>query len=107
MARKARSPGRKGYSTERKAEILAAAKKDGLTGTQVRKRFGISTLTFYRWRGPVRGKKKRGRPVGSKNRVGGVKVNVSAVRNAVRAEIKKLLPGIIREEVAAFLKAVR
>ncbi len=93
------------YSAEKKAEILAAAKKESLTGEQVAERFGVSTLTFYRWRGPVRGR-KRGRPVGSKNRVaaGGVKVDVTAVRREVQVQIRKLLPQIIREEVAAALK---
>jgi transposase len=41
-----------------KAGILAAAKKDGLTGEQFAKRFGVATLTFYRWQGPVRKRKK-------------------------------------------------
>src|SRR5688572_11021235 len=94
------------YSSEKKAEILAAAKKDNLTGEAVAKRFGISTLTFYRWRGPVRGRKKLGRPVGSKNRVAGdkVKVDTAVVRREVQAQVRKLLPQIIREEVAAALR---
>lgn len=91
------------YTEEKKAEILAAAKKAKLTGEQVAKKFGIATLTFYRWRGPVRGRKKRGRPVGSKNKGARVKVNAAAVRRAVRAQVRKLLPQIIREEVAKAL----
>jgi len=106
MAKRA-AKGKRGvrYSAQRKAEILAAAKKENLTGEAVAKRFGVSTLTFYRWRGPVRGR-KRGRPVGSKNRATGgkVKVNSAAVRREVQAQIRKLLPQIIREEVAAALK---
>ena len=103
-AKKRSGPGRKGYSAEKKAEILASAKKGNLTGEQVAKKFGISTLTFYRWRGPVRGRKKRGRPVGSRNRVAGkVKVNLAAVRREVQAQVRKLLPQIIREEVAKAL----
>ena len=102
---KRKSPGRKGYTAEKKAEILAAAKREKLTGAQVRKRFGISTLTFYRWRGPVRGRKKLGRPVGSKNRTSGVKVDPAVVRQAVRKQIQKMLPQIIREEVERALKA--
>jgi transposase-like protein len=106
MAKKNRSPGRKGYSAAKKAEILATAKREGLTGAQVRKRFGISTLTFYRWRGPVRGRRKRGRPIGSRNVSSAgarVKVNAAAVRREVQAQVRKLLPQIIREEVAAAL----
>ena len=105
---KKRGPGRKGYSAEKKAEILAAAKKEGLSGAQVAKRFGISTLTFYRWRGPVRGRKTRGRPVGSKNRVSGrVKADSAAVRRKVQQQIQRMLPQIIREEVAKALSRLR
>lgn len=95
----------KRYTDAQKRTILAAAKSEGLTGAQVRKRFGVSTLSFYRWRGPVSGR-KRGRPVGSKNRVAGakVKVDAGAVRREVQAQVRRLLPQIIREEVAAFLK---
>jgi len=103
MTAKKRGPGKR-YTKEEKAKILAAAKKEGLTGEQASKKFGISMLTFYRWRGPVRGKKKRGRPVGSKNRVAGrVKVDTAAVRREVQAKIRKMLPQIIREEVARAL----
>ena len=105
-AKKRSGPGRKGYSAEKRAEILAAARRDNLTGAEAAKRFGISTLTFYRWRGPVRGRKKRGRPAGSKNRITGgrVKVDSAAVRREIQAQVRKLLPQIIKEEVAAALK---
>lgn len=105
---KKRGPGRKGYSAEKKAEILAAAKKEELSGAQVAKRFGISTLTFYRWRGPVRGS-KRGRPTGSKNRVstGAIQVDSAALRRKVQQQIQKMLPQIIREEVAKALGGLK
>ena len=105
MARK----GKRGirYTAAQRANILAAAKKEGLTGAQVKKRFGVSTLTFYRWRGPVRSdaiarkgrKRGPGRPPGS----GRVKVDVAAIRREVQAQVRRLLPQIIREEVAAIL----
>jgi len=105
MAKRAKQsgPGRKGYGAEKKAEILAAAKKENLTGAQVRKRFGISTLTFYKWRGPVRGKKAVARRGPKRPRGNGVKVNSGAVRQAVRTQIQRVLPQIIREEVARAL----
>ena len=109
MAKKA-TKGKRGirYTKEKKAEILAAAKKDMLTGEQVAKKFGISTLTFYRWRGPVRraaiarrgARRGPGRPKGS----GKVKVDAAAVRREVQVQIRKMLPQIIREEVAAALR---
>ncbi len=96
------------YTASQKARILAAAREEGLTGAQVAKRFGVSALTFYRWRGPVRsgalkraGKKRGpGRPKGS----GKVNVDTAAIRREVQAQVRKLLPQIIREEVAAALR---
>jgi transposase-like protein len=97
---------RKRYTPAEKAKILAAAKKEGLTGDDVAKKFGVSKLTFYRWRGPVRSdavarrsKRGPGRPLGSSK----VHVDQTAVRTAVRAEVQKLLPQIIREEIEAAL----
>jgi transposase-like protein len=106
MAKRAKRGTR--YTAAQKAKILAAAKKEGLTGAQVAKRFGVSTLTFYRWRGPVRSdalkragrKRGPGRPKGS----GTAKVDTAAVRREVQAQLRKLLPSIIREELAAALK---
>ena len=98
-----RGPGKR-YTKAEKAKILAAAAKGNMTGAQAAKKFGISTLTFYRWRGPVRkdavarmGKRGPGRPKGS----GKIMVDQGAIRRAVQAEIRKMLPRIIREEVAA------
>jgi transposase-like protein len=98
---------RKRYTPAERAKILAAAKAEGLTGAQVSKKFGIAQLTFYKWRGPVRrdalkrrGKRGPGRAPGS----GKARVNESAVSKAVQAQIKKMLPQIIREEVEAALR---
>jgi transposase-like protein len=88
-ANRRRGPGRKGYSPEVRAKILTAAKKESLTGKQVKKRFGISTLTFYRWRGPVRGKKGATRPGPGR-----------PPKPVTAARVRQ----IIREEVAAFFR---
>jgi transposase-like protein len=108
MARKSkkRGPGKR-YTPAEKAKILAAAAAGKLTGDQVAKKFGVAPLTFYRWRGPVRsdalkrrGKRGPGRPLGS----GKARVEESAVRRAVQAQIKKVLPQLIREEVEVALR---
>jgi len=86
----------KRYTAEQKRSILSAAAKDGLTGEQVAKRFGIATLTFYRWRGPVRGPKARAAKNGAR-----VVIDERAVRTELRARIARILPEIIQQEIAS------
>jgi len=98
----ARKAGRKRYTSAEKQNILRTAAKEGLTGAQVQKRFGIAQLTFYRWRGPVRGPKAR--LAGTSG--GGALASADGIRSEVRAGIQRVLPGVIREEVAAYLAAI-
>jgi len=98
-----RKAGRKRYTSAEKQNILRTAAKEGLTGAQVQKRFGIAQLTFYRWRGPVRGPKAR--LAGSSGR-GGAIASADSSRSEVRAGIQRVLPGVIREEVASYLAAI-
>jgi transposase-like protein len=97
-----RGPGKR-YSKAEKARIMAAAKKGNMTGAEAAEKFGISTLTFYRWRGPVRRKKAAKRGPGRPRGSGKVEVKESDVRRAVQEQIRKILPRIIQEEVAAAL----
>jgi hypothetical protein len=68
----------------------------------------VSALPAYRWRGPVRSDalkrvgKKRGpaRPKGS----GTAKLDTATVRRELRAQIRKIPPALIREEVTGALK---
>src|SRR5215470_9905149 len=79
------------YPAAEKARIMAAARKGGLTAQQVQEQFGVSPLTFYRWRGPVRGQ-------------GGlVSAGDSDLRAQVQARVRAILPRVIREEVNAYL----
>jgi transposase-like protein len=101
----ARKAGRRRYTSAEKKNILNTALKENLTGAQVQKRFGIAQLTFYRWRGPVRGKRagagtgaRPGRPSGG--------ISVDAIRNEVRAGIQRVLPEVIRQEVESYLAGV-
>lgn len=115
MAKRAKK-GKRGmrYSKAKQAAILAAAKQGGLTGEQVEKKFGISKLTFYRWRGPVRsdavarrGKRGPGRPKGSKSGVvAGTGIGNGLLREQVRSEVRRVLPQVIRQEVEAYLKKI-
>ena len=92
---------RRRYTAAEKQHILAVAKKEGLSGPQVKKRFGISLLTFYGWRGPVRGKRASGRGA---SRAAVTNTDPKAVRIQVRTWVRGILPRMIREEVAAGLR---
>jgi transposase-like protein len=100
----ARKATRRRYSRAEKQRILSIAAKEGLTGAQVQKKFGIAQLTFYRWRGPVRGPKARAlRAAGGGTALAG---GNEAIRSEVRRGIQAVLPQVIREEVAAYLTQI-
>ena len=99
MAGKKTTRGKR-YSQAQKEQILSTAKREGLTGAQVRKRFGVSTLTFYRWRGPVR----RGRAKAASGPArSGRKAGSDGLRDQVRQTVRNILPGVIRSEVNSYL----
>ena len=95
MARKKTRRGKR-YGPAEKQRILAAARKQGLTAVQVQKKFGVSPLTFYRWRGPVRGRRTAGA------RRGGT----DDLRAQVQARVRAVLPGVIRDEVNSYLSSI-
>lgn len=89
----------KRYTEQERGRILAAAKQQGLNGVQAAKKFGISTLTYYTW------KKKattgsRARQTSSPDGLDGL------LRTQVRDRIRELLPGIVKDEVASYVRQV-
>jgi len=98
----------KRYTPSERAKILAAAKREGLSGLAAAKKFGISSLTFYNWRKQAgmepRGGWRRGRTTVSSalprdfdGQLGDL------VRREVRARLSQALPHIVQEEVAIAL----
>jgi transposase-like protein len=83
------------YTEVFKKKVLAVAQRERLTAEKVQRRFGVSRVTFYKWRGPV----GRGRRPGAPGRV-----DVRALERQMRDMVRSVLPRIIREEVAAALK---
>lgn len=96
---------RRRYTAAEKKNILTTAAKEGLTGADVQKKFGIAQLTFYRWRGPVRGPKARARAAAGSRPAGGAS-NLDAIRAEVRAGVRAVVPQVIREEVANYLNEI-
>jgi len=93
----AKPKGRRRYTAAEKKTILGTAAKENLTGAQVQKRFGIAQLTFYRWRGPVRGRKAAALAGGNGD---------SAIRDEVRTRLHAVLPDVIRQEVSSYLAEI-
>jgi hypothetical protein len=101
----AKRDGAKRYTEAEKRHILETAKREGLSGPQAAKRFKINMITFYRWRGPVRGPKAKGRRPGrprGRAPAGGR----DDIRSAVRAQVQRVLPQVIREQVKEYLAEI-
>ncbi len=92
---------RKQSSPAKRASIIAAADREGLTALQVQKRFGVKPVTYYSWRKAAKKFDGHAKPAAGKALAG---LNLSdQVRQALRAQIAEMLPEIIRSEVAAIL----
>lgn len=103
---KARRKKRMKYTEAKRAEIMAAAKKDGLTALQVQKKFGVTPVTYYSWRKKATGGSpgpRRGRA--SSRGTKGTGLN-SLMRSEVQSRVRAMLPAIVRAEVDSYLNAV-
>jgi transposase-like protein len=97
-ARKAR----KTISRTERNRILSEAKSKGWTAQQVAKKFGISVWTYYGWRKRTGVAKPHVRDAGGRSRVS----TTSITSSALRSEIRAVLPGILRDELARTLTRI-
>jgi len=95
---------RRSYSPERRKEILATAARDGLTATDVKKKFGVTPVTYYSWRKKTGASSRRGRG-GLRTRGSGSDL-AGQLRTEVRAKIQQVLPGIVKSEVASYVDSL-
>lgn len=101
-ALRVRKVGRRGprRSEADRARILATAGREGLTGAQVAKRFGISQVTYYVWR------KKAGKVRSRSGRMAGV-VDSAPLRaeilRTIQARAKAMIPAVVAQELDRFL----
>ena len=86
------------YTAAQRAMVLSAAQKEGLTAMQVRRRFGVTPVTYYSWRKKLGVAARRGTAVKlSGGHLGG------QLRTAVQAKVREMLPEIVRGEVSSYL----
>lgn len=102
MARARRK--RQTYTIGQRAAILTAANKDGLTALQVKRKFGVTPVTYYSWRKKQGLTRRRG--TGSLLVAGAGGDLTQQVRSEVRAKVRQIMPGIVRNEVSGYLKAL-
>ena len=97
---------RKTYTAKQRAEILSAATKENLTANDVKKRFGVTPVTYYSWRKKEGLVGPRGRRPSLLSQVGADSAIAAQVRTGVQAKVRQVLPGIVREEVLNYLNAL-
>lgn len=100
---------RKTYTESQRKQILATALAEKLTADQVQKKFGVKHVTYYSWRKKAGIKGPRGRKPAAFSaaaRAAGGGNLTSQVRAGVQAKVREILPGIVREEVAAYLDSL-
>jgi transposase-like protein len=90
---------RKRYTKQQRADIIAAADKEGLTAAGVEEKFGVNPVTYYAWR-----KKAKLAERGTVTGGGATDASEARLRKAVRSKLERQFPRIVEEEVDRFLK---
>ena len=93
------------YSDEQRTQILTTAKRDGLTATQVQKKFGVTPVTYYSWRKKTGVAARRGRGPAALRATSNATLT-GQVRSEVQTRVRQILPEIVRSEVSAYLNSV-
>ncbi len=94
---------RKRYTEDQRSTILSVAQREGLTATEVKKRFGVTPVTYYSWRKKTGVAGRRGQAI----RVAGGNAALSSqVRTEVRSRVRQILPAIVRGEVSSYLNTL-
>jgi transposase-like protein len=99
---------RKRYTASQRAEVLAAATREGLTAAQVQKKFGVAPVTYYSWRkkSGVAGRRGRRRAAAGATVSAKVLDLSSHVRQEVAQRVRQILPDIVRGEVGRYLSTL-
>lgn len=88
------------YTSSQRTQILSTAQKEGLTASQVQKKFGVTPVTYYSWRKKTGAAGRRGRTM---LRAGGRTDLTGQLRAEVQAKVRQILPEIVRGEVSSYL----
>ena len=109
MARKKRTQ----YTEARRKQILEAAVSEKLTAAAVKKKYGVTPVTYYSWRkkygvggrrGGAKAKAAVAKPAGA--RAFRADALTAQLRSAVQSKLHQLMPGVVRAEVESYLGSV-
>lgn len=101
------APKRRRYTEQERARVLAAAKREGLTGKQASKKFGVSEVTLWKWRRAAKGAKMKRHSRAARTKPATKGSLASMIRAEVHARVRDLLPEIVRAEIAQAFGAKR
>jgi transposase-like protein len=96
---------RRTYTEAQRSNILSIALKEGLTAAQVKRKFGVTPVTYYSWRKKTGASRRKGASLRVGRRAAGSDLAMS-VRNEVRSKVQTLLPEIVRSEVNHYLSSL-
>lgn len=97
---------RQSYTPEQRDEILAAASRDKLTAAQVKRKFGVTPVTYYSWRKKSGTTRKRS-VVTTTKRVAATGGGLgNQLREEVQNRVRQILPEIVRSEVNSYLNTL-
>ncbi len=112
-ARPSRAKVRRRYTPAERANILATARREGLTGAQVSERFGVSSLSYYTWRKKAANRMGSGaRPevqafAKQMGRTVDAAVDVAEmIRREIRVQIGRLTPEIVESEIGRLFSGI-
>src|SRR2546425_7890246 len=96
---------RQSYTPQQRAEILASASRHNFTAAQVKRKYGVTPVTYYSWRKKAGATRKRGLSAKARgNSIGG---NLGyQLRSEVQNRVRQILPEIVRTEVNTYLNSL-
>jgi transposase-like protein len=97
---------RKRYSTAKRQSILATAQSEGLTAAEVKKRFGVTPVTYYSWRKKYGAAASRNGTGARRGRKAGGGALSTQVRSEVQSKVRQMVADIVRSEVNDYLGSV-
>lgn len=97
---------RQKYTPQQRAEILATASREGLTAMQVKKKFGVTPVTYYSWRKKFGTGRKPGRSASTRSAAARGGSVGDQLRAEVQMRVREILPEIVRSEVNSYLETL-